>query len=66
MTLREVLAFFQEAEAEEEGEAQRIAEWDQGLANEAYKAEIERAQAEQQRLDEEAAAWVIILPKAGS
>ena len=48
----------QEAEAEEEGEAQRIAEWDQGLANEAYKVEIERAQAEQQRLDEEAAAWV--------
>ncbi len=52
----------QEAEAEEEGEAQRMADWDQGLANESYKAEIERAQAEQQRLDEEAAAWVNLSP----
>lgn len=48
----------QEADAEEEGEAQRLAEWDKGAADEAYKAEIERAQAYQQELDDQAAAYV--------
>lgn len=48
----------QEEDAEEEGEAQRLAEWNKGAADEAYKAEIERAQRHQQELDEQAAIWV--------
>lgn len=48
----------QEEDAEEEGEAQRMAEWDRKAADEAYKTEIERAKRQQEILDEQAAAWV--------
>ena len=47
----------QEEEAEEEGEAQRMAEWDRAAADAAYKAEVERAQ-QQQKLWEEQLALV--------
>ena len=45
----------QEEEAEEEGEAERLADWDRAAADAAYKAEVERAQRHQQLLDEQAA-----------
>ena len=45
----------QEEEAEEEGEAERLADWDRSAADAAYKAEVERAQRHQQLLDEQAA-----------
>ena len=51
----DVDAHAQEAEAEEDGEAQRIAEWDRAAADAAYRAEVERAQREQQLLEERAA-----------
>jgi len=48
----------QEEEAEEDGEAERMAEWNRGAADAAYKLEIEKAQQQQLLLDQEAAAWV--------
>ena len=47
-----------EEEAEEEGEAERMAEWDRGAADAAYKLQVEKAQQQQLLLDQEAAAWV--------
>jgi hypothetical protein len=52
----------QEEEAEEEGEAERMAEWNRGAADAAYKLEIEKAQQQQLLLDQEAAAWVHSTP----
>lgn len=43
----------QEEEAEEEGEAERMAEWDRKAADEAYRQEVERALQHQKLLDEQ-------------
>lgn len=47
--LRKFLRVLQEAEAEEEGGAAAIADWDKAAADAAYQEEVERA-LEQQRL----------------
>lgn len=46
------MTHLQEEEAEEEGEAERMAEWDRKAADENYRLEVERAQ-QQQKLYEE-------------
>ncbi len=44
-------ALTQEEEAEEEGEAERMAEWNRVAADAAYKLEIEKAQQQQLLLE---------------